>query len=204
MKVGALIGRNPKASDRKIYERLVEVGQSVRRVDFPSERSIGRIRSKLEREGRLASYSLAQWPETFESEVLPWAAAQTTLDLMRRYHEGGAPQVRLAKWYWRITESAPKVKFTHRFRIASALAIYEILNNEIIPPEIARTFELVLAWNPWGTKRWGEYERVALQLGVALDDGDTVVGGIDPGAREVRQLMREQYYPGINLEEDDE
>lgn len=79
---------------------------------FPTERTIARIKKEyLSRklEERLP-YKYFSWPESMESEALPWEASRPCLDLLCWLRENGVelrPTIGAITWFWRVTQAAP-------------------------------------------------------------------------------------------------
>ena len=76
----------------------------------PGERTIGRILTDYARatEADRIPYERVYWPETFARGAagLPWEASPVVLKLIALM-EPKRPTVRLARWYWRVSQAAP-------------------------------------------------------------------------------------------------
>lgn len=101
-------------------------------------------------------YRYVYWPESFQAGDLPWEAAAVVLELMedhRQRHQRAPdiwterPTVRLARWFWRVTQAAPDAPKGWRSEFAGALARAEALGTL---GRTARNVEkLLLEWHPW-------------------------------------------------------
>jgi hypothetical protein len=139
----------------------------------PSLRTIGRIQRQFrplpEEERR--PYRIFRWPESFERGDLPWEAQGAALELMRVWARGprlgmvspearrllspaARPSVRLARWFWRMTQAAPDATALERRHIAGLLAAAEAGD-----PDVRRAAEGWLCYAPWRSEEArGAYE----------------------------------------------
>ena len=195
------IWRQLQAEAKVMDERkLLEVGYP------PSERSITRIRNtewnplpEAERRG----YRELHWPETFQQGDLPWEASAAALELLNvcrkvdpfaRYLEARTeealgplgmhwwrrPSIRLARWYWHVTQAAPDLPavaarsflsphsdILSRHDIAVVLAAWETRANA--PQTLRDGIEMYLSFAPWRTPEH------------AIEYSDQVERGLIPG-----------------------
>lgn len=107
---------------------------------LPSERTIARIRKSLQDdppEVRQA-YRYVSWPESFGTPDLPWSASASLLELMSVYPAGERLTVRVAKWYWRVTQAVPEASAGWRLEKAVFLVHGELGRIPDIGREIRR------------------------------------------------------------------
>lgn len=118
-------------------------------------------------------YQYLRWPQSMTSGALPWEASSAALELLSIVPppQGNRPSVRIARWFWRVTQAAPDMPLMvldfsapiDRFSIAQLLAEWEILGD---PPSIYRdSVEAVLTYAPWRS------EDNAGRYAAALQDG---------------------------------
>ncbi len=104
----------------RITRALEEEAAREGRYDCPSERAVSSILRKIAAED-LREYRFLYWPDTFERGDLPWEASEAALELLalKEFAPGEArPSVRLARWFWRITQAAPRMLPAERRRLA--------------------------------------------------------------------------------------
>lgn len=172
---------------------------------FPSQRTIGRIRSDewvpMSSEEK-AQYRLVSWPDTFQRGDLPWEASAATLELLAIWLESdlfqkfvlaqrddplgpldllmGRPTVRLAEWYWRVTQAAPDLPKDIvdqllqgvspekarpiRYDIAKALATWTAAGASV-PHRLRDAIEAYLAYAPWRSPIHAAHYNMAVDLG---------------------------------------
>lgn len=127
-----LAANNPKMSDRAITEQLDKQAQAEDRSDQPRERTVGRIRKAFTTvpEEQRKQYQIARWPDSMISGELPWEASAALLELLghQRRHLGPrvASPIRLARWFWRVTQAAPDAPIISRVQIAVQLASWDL------------------------------------------------------------------------------
>lgn len=139
---------------RFIAEKWVAHGRSA--DELPSVSTIGRIKSRATA-AELQQYEYVRWPETFEAGLLPWEAARTVLDLVRRR---GATTLGRARWYWQVHLAAPDIPTPMHTEIANQLAAHEAAG--LIGDEWTRSIEIYLAHRAWADENRADYE-AALQ-----------------------------------------
>ena len=127
-----LAANNLKMSDRAITQQLGKEAQDIGRSDQPSERTVGRIRKAFATapEEQRKAYQTARWPDSMVGGELAWEASPALLELLGhlRRHLGPhvASPIRLANWFWRVTQAAPDAPIISRVRIAIRLASWEL------------------------------------------------------------------------------
>lgn len=166
----SLKANEPKLGARAILTRLQKArndgGISEK---CPGLRTVGRYLKEWpglpEEERRL--YRELSWPESFERGDLPWEASQAALELLRVWawpppmletmfepealqslglsYPTARPSIRLARWFWRLTQAAPDADASERRKIAEWLEAAEVLRSE--PAD--RAVEAWLQYAPW-------------------------------------------------------
>lgn len=152
--VYARLAINPRASAAAIFRELEEQARKDDRLDFPGDRSISRFCHDFRKlsEDDQRRYGVACWPDSMESEVLEWDASKTTLELQAFLYECiklpsiRAP-VRLARWFWRVTQAAPDAPIFDRVQIALQFSAWELRGRPNRPERDEP--ELYLAHAPW-------------------------------------------------------
>lgn len=137
-RVKELVEQNPRLGSRKINEQLEAEATVLKRVDWPSEKTVRNImkehRAAPEQERRL--YGQVFWPESFGTPELPWESAPAVLEAIRLSEEGRfssatwtasvtepyRPTVRTAKWLWRLALAEPDMRARDRLGWARCLA----------------------------------------------------------------------------------
>lgn len=97
---------------------------------LPSEKTISRI---IQRKAAsdLSRFRYVYWPGSFGAPGgLPWEAAPSYFELVQ-FLAGRRPLIPLALWFWRMTQSAPKLETSIKWRAATDIALTEIrgVNN---------------------------------------------------------------------------
>ena len=179
--VKSIVADNPKWGPRRILGELRNRAETQGLgSDYPSERTIQRIKDDITPE-QLIEYRSFHWPESMESGALPWEASAAALELLDvrrtadpfiRYLEahpespftdpgrepismrfGDHPSVRLARWYWRVTQAAPDLPggtqdfWLGRYDIAVILAEGEARSD--VPQRLRDSVEAYLSYAPW-------------------------------------------------------
>ncbi|MBI4199688.1 MAG: hypothetical protein HY535_04355 [Chloroflexi bacterium] len=121
----------------------------------PSKRSISRIRTgefaQIE-EGEKALYRTFHWPESMERGDLPWEASAAALELLvfldqQKDTVAQRPPIRLARWFWRVSQASPGQPIRYRVLQALTLAVNELRGGEHV--QTVRGVEWELAYRPW-------------------------------------------------------
>lgn len=151
-RVWSLRAQDRKLTARQIRSRLQAEAEAAGRGPAPSERWVYRA---LKEFADLSSseqnqYELARWPESFISGALPWESAATILELLRLLLPD-RPTVRVARWFWRVTQAAPAADIGRREAIARELAADEVLGP--VQDNVARELEGWLAFRGWELDR---------------------------------------------------
>ncbi|MDP2857254.1 MAG: hypothetical protein Q8P50_04665 [Bacillota bacterium] len=131
----------PQLGSKALATAAVGRAEKEGRNDPPSERTI----RKYMREIREASddvqreYRFIYWPETFERGDLPWEAAEHVFELLRSailpvmdqpvLVEAFRPELREARWFWRVTQTAPAMSFEDRRSVALFLLQDEVFGS---------------------------------------------------------------------------
>lgn len=153
---------NERLTDQAIVRRLKDVAPRIGRTDVPSARSVGRIRKEFleQPEEVRREYYRFHWPESMEDGSLPWDASAAGLELIRA-DENVRPPLRLVKWFWRISTTAPDAPYSYRRGMAGILAAAEIIGA--LTPDVYRAIESATVYEPWRSGEAArEYERAVL------------------------------------------
>jgi len=137
-KIEEITENNPRLGPKAVLQRLEKdpecAGQDEK--NWPSESTVGRIqrkfRQKPDEERRLCRWFY--WPESCERGDLPWEASEAALELLRFWQRGSPttrPSVRLARWFWRITQAAPNASDFERRHYAGWLAAAEAVGADV-------------------------------------------------------------------------
>jgi hypothetical protein len=202
---------NERLSVGAIAKRVKAAGRQLKRDDYPRERTVRRLRDKdfaelTEKERR--QYRYFRWPESMEEDSLPWEGASAALELIRDRAGQPRPSIRLARWYWRVTQIAPDAPAFERRQAAGFLALAEVLGQG--RDSVSRHVEGWAAYTPWRSEESrqhfkealerGDIPRVELQIpvgtdkdafleslsnimGVRLADAETLMGLADAGQK---------------------
>jgi hypothetical protein len=121
---------NDGLSARAIVPILLHEARHTGRDDAPQERTVYRLRAEFleQSEADRRLYREVSWPESFDQGALPWESAGAVLPLIQESLEKGfaRPQVRFARWFWRITQAAPDTSISLRRSLAGQLARAEL------------------------------------------------------------------------------
>jgi hypothetical protein len=136
---------NEGLSAKKIAERFERSGEK----NYPLDRTIARIQAEFrkldERERR--DYRLFTWPGAMELD-LPWEAGPACMELVGLMEGFRRPQIRLCRWFWRVSQLAPTAPVEKRRDIAGDLALWELLDLPSSQrPE--RALQLYFATRAW-------------------------------------------------------
>lgn len=159
-----VLNEDPIPSAPVIHSRLSEWASETERTDKPpSVRKIVDLVNEAKglADSKARPYRLFRWPESMESGALPWEASSVCLELLSYYeqHGHGRPPVRLARWYWYVSqiieEDAGSASSSwmveppfYRVMAASRLAALEAL-GPFAPQDEIRALEHWLAYVPW-------------------------------------------------------
>lgn len=137
---------SPETISREMEQKAARDGG---RTDVPAASTIRRFRNEC-RQADLSGYRDVYWPDSFERGDLPWEAAAAVLALYRQRQStyGFRPTVRLARWYWRIVQSAPDIREFQAEQLAAKLVHCEVLRGEIIE-DTARWVEAYILFRAW-------------------------------------------------------
>lgn len=144
---GGKIG--PEGVRAGLQKRIDEMGKRGQALKIPSLRTIGRILREfrpIDEEGR-SPYREVYWPESFQRSDLPWEASGAVLELLRLWQPDSPstrPSVRLARWFWYITQAAPDRSDFERRHYAGWLAAAEATGSDL-----RRAAEGWLRYAPW-------------------------------------------------------
>ena len=116
--------------------------------DYPSQRTIQRIKDDITPDERI-EYGSLHWPESMDRGDLPWEASASALELLFILHslKEGRPNIRLAKWFWRVSRAAPDATPEKRLHAARLLSIWEALGQS--QREAKEGIEWFFAYAPW-------------------------------------------------------
>jgi hypothetical protein len=93
----------------------------------PSARWVGGFLKNI-KDDELREYRYFYWPESMVRGDLPWKASSSALQLLAYLDINGIyqrPPVRLAKWWWRVTQTMPQTQKYLRLVAAQDLASKE-------------------------------------------------------------------------------
>lgn len=126
-RVYSILTNSPRLPLAAVHRKVKEEGQSLGR-EAPSLRTVGRLREKYNAESSDLQRSLkfVRWPESFGVD-LPWESAPAVAELLRHTLDKSSlrPTVRLATWYWRVTQLAPNESPSKRRQLAMGLSSVE-------------------------------------------------------------------------------
>jgi hypothetical protein len=151
-RIKAVKAVNLKWGAERIRHQLQADGGRLGRKDYPSARTVGRIlKNEWEElpEADRAEYRVFYWPESMESEDLPWEASSSALELLH-FHDSRVgirerPLVRLVRWFWRVSQAAPGCPIYARLMAAQMLTSHEVGGGQ----GLVRGVEWFLAYRPW-------------------------------------------------------
>jgi hypothetical protein len=195
--VKSIVADNQKWGPRRVLGELRNRAETQGLAsDYPSERTIQRIKDDITPE-EIIEYRSFHWPESMGRSGLPWEASESALELLEVHREanpfmrylesqaelpfadngrqplgmrwGHRPTVRLARWYWRVTQAARDlpaetqslvllrpIHIPGRYDIAVLLAEWE--GRSDAPQSLRDSVEAYLTFAPWrGTERAIEY-----------------------------------------------
>jgi hypothetical protein len=198
--IRAATENEPRLGPLGVRARLEKAAADIGKPDLrvPSLRTIGRIqrefRQRPEEERR--PYRDLYWPESFERGDLPWEASAAALELLRvwekwpphilemilpvpeeralfGYNFGDRPSVRLARWFWRLTQAAPDADAKDRRSVAEFLEAAEVVGSE----PVERAVEAFLQYAPWRSAEAATAYQTALADNKAIPIGLTWKSG---------------------------
>jgi hypothetical protein len=159
-----LKANEPKLGARAILTKLQKARKDAGISEkCPGLRTVGRYLKEWpglpEEERRL--YRDLYWPESFERGDLPWEASAAALELIQVWGGGprllmispearrhltpsARPSVRLARWFWHVTQAAPGAPAFERRHVAGWLAAAEAVGSDV-----RRVAEDWLWYAPW-------------------------------------------------------
>ena len=90
------------------------------------------------------------WPQAMVQEALPWEATPYALELLREFYDstGLRPQIRVVRWFYRVSLAAPEMHHTGRLVWAAVLAVIEARQDLNVVTRTAG-LEWMLAYAPW-------------------------------------------------------
>lgn len=146
-RVKGIAANDPKWGPRSILKELMRQWKDE---DYPSERTIQRIKDDITPEERI-DYSSFHWPESMLRRDLPWEASAAALELLANTDvvRQPRPPVRAVRWFWRVTLAAPHASFEVRAGTALVMASHEALGLPWPEGE-----EWLLAYTPWEADNW--------------------------------------------------
>ncbi|MBI4491736.1 MAG: hypothetical protein HY690_02970 [Chloroflexi bacterium] len=151
--VYTLCGSGRKRSVVEMFQLLEAEGIRLGRNDYPSKRSLNRIRDDFHRlpEPQQREYGQVRWPDSFGRGDLPWEAGRAALDLLRFHDEQGLdrPTVRHVRWFWRVGMAAPGIPTQDADRLSEHLATAEFLAVANLGTTEVQGLEWLLAYQPW-------------------------------------------------------
>lgn len=177
--------RGGRVSDKAIETRLKEHADELwQKPDsysrelskkVPSPRSIGRIRKEdwePKAESDKARYRLFYWPESIERGDIGWEESAAGLELLRLLDENvpdpeyRRPDNRLVKWFWRVSQAAPRASMGRQYVVAHLLWLRENhAFDDLIP---LRDVEHYVAHNMTPDYVYADWGRDMAELGEAF------------------------------------
>ena len=195
-----LFENEPAFTDKAVAEMAKTKGEELGRSDYPALRTVNKYHHQHPslpanlKEG----YLYLRWPESMETGLLPWeasAAALELLDVRRKVdpffrsveaHSGkplgswgirwGRVSVRLARWFWHISQAAPDlpaisgvskfplfIDIPGRYDLAVILAEWEARAS--VPQEGRDAVEVYLTQAPWRSRERALEYKVKVELG---------------------------------------
>jgi hypothetical protein len=157
-----------KKNAAEIYRQLEEEADKSGRNDYPSDRTVRRIKDAhmAKRPGDRRQYEGFRWPESMGDAEIPWEGSEEILSLIRNHRTmfglGSRPPIGFTKWFWRVTQAAPTLDLNRRARIAAFLFGNE-QNPESVPENKVRSLETFLADEVWNGQ-WPDYLPVDVLL----------------------------------------
>ena len=145
----------PRLGPARIARRLEEEAGNLKRNDYPSERTIGRIQREFRRqpEEERHGYREFRWPETLELGVLPWGASRAGLELLGYFQQQWAkrPLIGLVREFWHVSQAAWDAPFEERYFAAREVYQRKVFGRDNIAEWDAtmRYWEQYLAYAPW-------------------------------------------------------
>jgi len=145
----------PRLGPARIARRLEEEASNLKRNDYPSERTIGRMQREFRRqpEEERHGYREFRWPETLELGVLPWGAARAGLELLGYFQQewGRRPLVGLVAVFWRVSQAAEDAPFEDRYIAAREMYHRKVFGqtNKADWDPTMRYWERYFAYAPW-------------------------------------------------------
>ena len=117
----------------------------------PTLRTVQRWQTEFNRlaDDQRDAYRFVRWPESFESDTLPWEASRAVLELLRLHVEWNwdPPTVRKARWFIRLFQAAPAAPLAWRQEVAGNVASWEARGQ--VDPQWLRVLELALLFGAW-------------------------------------------------------
>jgi hypothetical protein len=159
----------PKLSAGKISELLeAELKADGKADQTPSESTVKRYLKRWDGlpEEERNRYRLFYWPESMQSHALPWEAAPAALEMLSAEADR-RPLLIVARWFWRLTQSAADAPYKQREQVARQLAACEIVGAGANEAR-ARAIECWLTFSPWRSKEHAAaYQRAQEERGIA-------------------------------------
>jgi hypothetical protein len=207
-RINELAANDPKPGPYRIEAQLAE--EASVNPSLPAPPTANTIRRYLVRFDKKSKeekdqYLYFRWPQSMEAGLLPWEASAAALELLgvaqrfdtfARLMEAqvpdeelvkrggsarmGRPSVRLVRWYWRITQTAPDLPkdmidqrqqgvsleqvTPSRYDIAQTLAAWEAAGIDA-PQRFRDAIEGYLAFAPWRSRSHADEYKMAVDLG---------------------------------------
>ena len=145
----------------EIARRLKREADKKGREDYPSERTVSRIKDAhmAKGPGDRRQYAGFRWPESMGDAEIPWVGSKEILKLIRNHRTvfglGSRPPIGFTKWFWRVTQATPTLDLERQARIAAFLFAHE-QNPESVPENKVRNLETFLADEVWNGE-WPDY-----------------------------------------------
>ena len=158
------LASNPKLSSQAILNKLIPWAKKAGLSgDVPDVRTV--LRYKNEYAGMPPEeknlYRHLVWPEAMLDGLLPWEASSDALELLSYFQQQDyeRPTIRVAQWFWRVTQGARDLNIEKRLELAF------LCSRIVIDPshDVFRGMESYLAIAPWRSKNaTALYEKLIL------------------------------------------
>ena len=208
----------PPREIRLFLEDTAEGNEGLQRIKdrLPSTRTIERIRAewKLRADSEKAPYRLYRWPDSHQSKDLPWEAASAALELCYLAQRVGdnPPSIRVARWFWRLTQAVPDlpaylpIEQPSRYSISRQMAAWDALGNLASGHSQFRglqAIEAYLAFAPWRSPQAGAEYDAAISRG-NLPDLPPLVGFVAEDVNDPRYGQAYEDAFGLTIEQYEE
>jgi hypothetical protein len=154
-RVKEITENEPRVGPGPIFRRLKGEARKLDRKDYPSERTVGRIRQEFraQKQGEQRAYREFHWPECMDQRVLPWSASRAGLELLGYFQQlwGRRPLVGLVAVFWRVSQAAEDAPLDERYFAAREVYQSKVFGRDNIAEwdPTLRYWEKYFAYAPW-------------------------------------------------------